>query len=200
VAKLKKVLEKYGINRNYIIAIGTIQPRKNYMRLIESFSKLDPRLHGDDGLKLVIVGKSTGEGREGWKFKETLETPKRLGIEDKIIFTGFADSADLSTLLSGARTFVLPSLWEGFGIPVLEAMACGTPVILSNISSLPEVAGEAGTYFDPYNIEDMAKKIGEVLSDDKLRKKKIELGLKRVQQFSWEQCAQEILSTFKQLT
>src|SRR3989344_541178 len=201
--KLDDIKKKYGIDGDYIIALGTIQPRKNYVRLIEAFSRINSLganlAHLPGGLKLVIVGKTTGEGREGWKFQETLDTPKRLGIEDKVIFTGFAVSEDLLDLLSGAKAFVLPSLWEGVGIPVLEAMASGTPVIISNVSSLPEVAGEAGTYFNPEDVGDMADKINMVLSDEKLRKKKIELGLKRVQDFSWEKCAEEVLKVFKMI-
>ena len=215
----QEVKKKYGIKEEYIIALGTIQPRKNYIRLIEAFKNVilsetknlsrmregtetsSEILHSvqDDNLKLVIVGKTTGAGREGWKFQETLDAPKRLVIEDKVIFTGFAVSEDLPSLLLGAKAFVLPSLWEGFGIPVLEAMASGTPVIVSNVSSLPEVAGEAGTYFDPYSVGDIAEKIEEILNDEKLRKKKIELGLKRVQDFSWEKCATEILKVFQEL-
>ncbi len=190
-----KAKKKYGIEGDYIIYIGTIQPRKNLVRLIEAFSKLTPSFD----VKLVIVGKTTGPGRQGWKYEDILNAPKQFGVEGRVIFTGFAPTDDLPPLLSGSKLFVLPSLWEGFGIPVLEAMACGTPVVVSNVSSLPEVAGDAGTFIDPYSVDSIKEGIEGLLKDEKLRQKKIQLGLERVNKFSWENCARKTLETLMEL-
>ena len=175
---------------NYIIYIGTLQPRKNLVRLIEALA----RIEGD--LKLVIVGKTTGEGRGGWKFEEILETPKKLGIENRVKFLGFVPTEDLPDLLSGSLAFVLPSLWEGFGIPVVEAMACGVPVIVSNVSSLPEVVGKAGVTVDPYSVDQIEQAIRTVVSDKKLRQKYSKLGLLQAQKFSWSKMAKVVLREF----
>ncbi len=192
-SSVKEVKKKYKIENNYIIYIGTIQPRKNLKRLIEAFSKIS------DDYKLVIVGKTTEAGRKGWMFEQVLELPKKLGIENRVIFTGFAPTEDLSALLAGSKAFVLPSLWEGFGIPVLEAMASGTAVIVSNVSSLPEVAGEAGTYIDPDSVDSIKSAIESLLKDDKLREKKVQLGLKQVEKFSWKEAAIRTLKVLESI-
>lgn len=187
--KIEQILKKYNIDKNYIIYIGTIQPRKNLTRLIEAFSRVN------DKLRLVIVGKSGGLGREGWMYQDIMETPKRLGIEDRVIFTGFIPQEDLPYLLSGAVVYVQPSLWEGFGIPVLEAMACGTAVIVSNISSLPEVVGQAGLLIDPYSIDQIEQAIRTILSDKKLRERKSKEGIEQAKKFSWDKMARTVLKT-----
>jgi glycosyltransferase involved in cell wall biosynthesis len=191
-ADIVKVLDKYKIKDNYIIYIGTMQPRKNLVRLIEAFSKVE-----DKSLQLVLVGKTTGPGRQGWKFQEILEAPVKFGVEDRVIFTGFAPTEDLPPLLTGSKAFVLPSLWEGFGIPIVEAMASGTAVIVSNVSSLPEVAAEAGTLIDPYSVESIKEAIERLLKDDKLREKKVQLGYSQVKKFTWESCAKSVLEVLK---
>ena len=206
--KLENIKKKYEILGGYIIYIGTIQPRKNLVRLMEAFARIvhlrgetksTSGLHLGGGLQLVIAGKTTGPGRKGWKYEDILKTPKMLGIEDKIIFTGFVPAEDLPVLLYGAEAFVLPSLWEGFGIPVLEAMACGVPVIISNVSSLPEVAGNAGLLVDPYSIDQIEQAMRTLLTDKKLGGKKSKQGLEQVKKFSWEKCAKEILRSFNKL-
>lgn len=179
--KIESILKKYKVEGSYIICIGTIQPRKNLVRLIEAFKEIE-------GLKLVIVGKTTGLGRQGWMFEETLKAPKKYGVEEKVIFTGFADREELPYLLAGARAFILPSLYEGFGLTPVEAMATGIPVLVSNVSSLPEVVGDAGILIDPYSVESIRVGI-EQIKDDKLRQKKIQLGLRQAGKFSWEKCA-----------
>lgn len=187
--KVDEVKNRYGVSGRYVIFVGTIQPRKNLLRLIEAFAKV-----GD--LKLVIVGKITGRGKEGWLYKEILEKPKELGIEGRVVFTGFVPMEDLPYLYSGAESFILPSLWEGFGIPALEAMACGTPVIVSNVSSLPEVVGSAGVLVDPYSVEQITQAICTVAGDKKLQLKKSKEGLERVREFSWEKMARVVLKVF----
>lgn len=191
--KLKKVLKKYGVKNDYIIYIGTIQPRKNLVRLIEAFA----RIHlGSDQLQLVILGKTTGEGREGWKFQEILETPKKLGVEGKVKFLGFVPTEDIPYLLSGSLAFALPSLWEGFGIPALEAMTCGVPVIVSNVSSLPELVGEAGILVDPYSTDQIEQALRTVISDKKIREKYSKAGIEQAKKFSWEKMARTVLKVF----
>ncbi len=192
-SKIEEILKKYGIEGDYAIYMGTIQPRKNLIRLIESFKNIE-------NLKLVIVGKTKGLGRQGWMFEEILAKPKELGIEDKVIFTGFVPDEELPYLISGAKVFTWPSLWEGFGIPVIEAMACGTPAIVSNVSSLPEIAGDAGIQVDPYSVEQIERAIRAVAFDNRLRMKKSKEGLKRASEFSWDKMAKTVLKTFEEVT
>ncbi len=188
--KIEEVKQKYKISKNYIIYIGTIQPRKNLPRLIEAFSRVVKSI---PDLQLVIVGKTTGLGRQGWMFEETLQAPKRFDIEDKVIFTGFASSEDLPYLINGAVAFVQPSLYEGFGIPVVEAMACGVPVLTSKSSSLPEVVGSAGLTFDPESVTQIEQAIRVISTDKKLREKLVKLSLKQAKKFSWQKMAKETL-------
>lgn len=187
---LRARIQSSKFKEPYIIYVGTIQPRKNLIRLMEAVARIDD-------LKLLIVGKTSGLGRQGWRFEEILKTPKKLGIEDRVIFSGFAKAEDLPQLLSGALVFVLPSLYEGFGIPVLEAMACGVPVICSNISSLPEVCGKAGLLIDPYSVTQIEQAIRTIVADKKLRQKKIKEGLEQVKKFSWDKMAKEVLKVFE---
>lgn len=174
---------------NYIIYIGTIQPRKNLLRLIEAVSKIED-------LNLVIVGKSAGEGRGGWMYEGILKAPGDLGIEDRVKFLGFVPKTELNSLLSKALVFIQPSLWEGFGIPVVEAMAAGVPVIVSNVSSLPEVVGKAGLLVDPYSKDQIEQAIRVMVTDKKLRQKYSKAGLIQAQKFSWSKMAQTVLKVF----
>lgn len=183
-------LKKYKIEGDYIVFVGTLQPRKNIITLIEGFKKID-------NLKLVIIGKTTGQGRTGWMYKEILETPKKLSIEEKVIFTGFVPNEDLSYLVSGAEAFILPSLWEGFGIPVVDAMASGVPVIVSNVSSLPEVVGKAGLLIDPYSADQIEQAIRTITTDKKLRLRKSKLSVMQAQKYSWKKMAKTVLKVFE---
>lgn len=187
--KTGKMLDKYKIGDNFIIYIGTIQPRKNLIRLIEAVSRIED-------LMLVIVGKTEGEGREGWMYEETLKTPNRLGIEDRVKFLGFVPDDDLPYLLAGAKAFILPSLWEGFGIPVLEAMACGVPVIVSNVSSLPEVVGGVGLLIDPYSVDQIEQAIRTIVADKKLQQKYSKAANLQAKKFSWQKMAKIVLKVF----
>ena len=189
---IQKVLDKYNIKGNYILFIGTVQPRKNLKRLIQAFAKIE-------NLKLVVVGKIHGEGRQAWKFEEILELPKKLEIEDRIIFTGFVSNQDMLYLLNGATAFALPSLWEGFGIPVVDAMACGVPVIVSNVSSLPEVAGKAGLYVNPESVDQIEQSIRVISTDKKLHLKLSKLALEQSKRFSWKKMAKQVKDIFEQI-
>lgn len=190
--KIDQVKQKYGIVGNYIIYTGTIQPRKNLLRLIDAFEKIE-------NLKLVIVGKTTGQGRNGWMFDDIVKRPKKIGIEDKVIFTGFAPESDLPLLINGATAFVLPSLWEGFGIPVVESMACGTPVIVSNVSSLPEIVGDAGLLINPKSTTQIEQAIRTISTDKKLNLRLSRRGITQSQKFSWTKCTKEIIKVLEKV-
>ena len=169
--------------------MGTIQPRKNYPRLIEAFSRLILDSQYKD-LALVIVGK------KGWMWEETFKAPKKFGVEDKVKFLDYVPDEDLPALYKGAKCFVLVSLYEGFGIPALEAMSFGCPVVVSNISSLPEVVGGAGILVDPYNVEDITEGIKKAIKNrDDLVKK----GYKQASNFSWEKTAKKVLAVLEEV-
>jgi len=168
--------------------VGSRDPRKNTARLIESWNKLPVSVKRHR--KLVIVG------REIHSF-----SPEGYGrITDDVHFAGYMDDNNLPALYSGADAFVFPSLYEGFGLPPLEAMACGCPVIVSKTTSLPEVCGDAAYYIDPYSIGSITDAINKVLTDDTLRQLLREKGLKRAKLFSWEKSAEEHIRIFKELT
>lgn len=190
--EVMKMASKYGIHGRYIIFVGTIQPRKNLVRLIEAFKNID-------NLKLVIVGKTTDLGRQSWMFEEILEKPRQMGIEDRVIFTGFVPDDELAYLMNGAAAYILPSLWEGFGIPVVDAMTCGVPVIVSNVSSLPEVVGKAGLLINPYSVDQIEQAIRAIASDRKLRAQKSKEALERSKKFTWQQMAKTVLGVFEEV-
>lgn len=188
---LEAVQRKYGLPDGYILFLGTLEPRKNVTTLVGAFSLLAEKLGQD--LKLVIAG-----GR-GWGCEGLLETVEALGLHDRVIFTGFVEEEDLPDLYRGALLFVYPSLYEGFGLPILEAMACGTPVIASNTSSMPEVAGDAALLVDPYDPEALASAMASVLTDEALREAFRQKGVARVKRFSWEAVARKTLEVYQAL-
>lgn len=188
--KIEEIKKKYKVGDSYIIYIGTIQPRKNLIRLIEAMASIE-------GLNLAIVGKSKGIGRQGWMYEDILQAPKKLGIEEKIIFTGFVPTDDLVYLLSGAVAYINPSLYEGFGIPVLEAMASGTPVIVSNKSSLQEIVGKAGLLVNPYSVNQIEQAIRTIANDKKFRQKYSKMGIIHSKKFSWSKMAKIVLRLFE---
>ena len=169
------VLKKYKIKTKYILFLGTLEPRKNIVNIIKGFERTNLK-----NIKLVIVGK------KGWKYKEIFEVYENSPCKDSIQILDYIDEKDKIAMYKGAELFIFPSLYEGFGMPVLEAMAAGTPVITSNISSLPEVAGEAAILVNPYNIVEIAKAIENVIKNDRLKKEMIEKGLKQARKFTWE--------------
>jgi glycosyltransferase involved in cell wall biosynthesis len=186
------VREKYRIpERPYILSVGTVQPRKNYGRLIQALARLRARGHDVD---LVIAG-----GR-GWLEDPIYETIRTTKMNDHVHFTGFADDADLPALYSEAACVAIPSLYEGFGIPVLEGMACGTPVVTSNVSSLPEVAGNAALTVSPTNLDALTNTLEQLLTDTTLREELIKRGLERVKQFTWQASAEQLRHIYGFLT
>jgi glycosyltransferase involved in cell wall biosynthesis len=186
-----QAVDRYGIAGKYIIYVGTLEPKKNILRLLQAFSMLveSGRIHHS----LVLVGK------RGLNDELIFKEIDKLRLGSRVIVTGYVTESDLPLLVSGAEAFVFPSLHEGFGIPPLEAMACGTPVITSNTASLPEVVGEAGKIVDPYNVEDVAAAIAAVLADENLRSEMRRKGLERASQFSWEKSARKMVAIFEQL-
>lgn len=189
---MDELRDKFGIEGKYVLFVGTLQPRKNIGRLIEAFKqvlsiKFKVKGNENESLKLVIVGK------KGWQYEEILAAPKKYGIEEHVKFLDFVSDEDLPSLYKNALCYVLPSLYEGFGLPVLEAMSYDCPVITSNVSSLPEAGGDAAVYIDPNNVDDIANKIIEVISNETFRKKMIEEGRAQVKKFSWEKAAKETL-------
>ena len=174
----------------YLLSVSTIQPRKNYPRLVEAFGRIVNRREGVNYV-LVIAG-----GR-GWMFDEVFQAVERLGLRDRVLLPDFVADDDLPALYAGARLFVYPSLYEGFGLPVAEAMACGAPVVSSNASSLPEVAGDAALYFDPRNVDAMTAAIQRALTDSSLRVDLASRGLAQAKKFSWEKAAEELRDYFE---
>lgn len=180
-----KIQKKWQINKNlYILYVGTIQPRKNILTLIRAYKKFFEQF---SKFKLVIAGK------KGWLYDEIYEEVKKLKLEKKIVFTGYVTDEQINWLYKNAFCFVLPSLYEGFGIPLLEAMSFNCPVISSFTSSLPEVGDEACLYFDPKNEDDLLEKLVSLKENESLRQELIEKGKKRLKLFSWNKCAQETL-------
>ncbi len=183
LTKQTQVREKYGIKGKYFLYLGTLQPRKNILRLIKAFSVLG------GGTKLVIVGK------KGWLYERILKVSQKLGIEAKVIFPGFVPNEDLPALYKASIAFVLPSLYEGFGIPVIEAQACGAITIVSNVSSLPEIAGEGSLYIkNPKSVKHIAESLREALSISKKRRDHlITLNKENIKRFSWTDAAKQAL-------
>ncbi|MBI3913185.1 MAG: glycosyltransferase family 4 protein [Chloroflexi bacterium] len=188
-ARIEAVREKYHVGIDYIITVGTIHPRKNYTQLLDAFASLRPETWN---LKLVIVGK------RGWLYDEIFKQTQSLRLS--ISFLEYVPPEDLPSLLSGARAFVFPSLHEGFGLPILEAQACGVPVICSNTSSLPEAAGQGALLVDPRDEDAIADGIARVLSDRALREELIARGFENVKRFSWEESAGKVQRVLSQKT
>jgi len=190
---MEELQKKYHISKQYILFVGTLQPRKNVARLIEAFTKIEISPSKNQDLELVVIGK------KGWLYEEIMSAPQKFGVEDKVKFLDFVGDDDLPSIYKHAQLYVLPSLYEGFGLPVLEAMKYGCPVATSNISSLPEAGGDAALYFDPESVDDIAKTITKILEDEKLRKSMIQKGYEQIKKFSWEKSAKEVLDVLQQV-
>lgn len=180
---------RYGITGEYILFVGTLHPRKNLRRLLEAFALLKRQAHLPH--RLVLAGKL------GWRGQELCRTAAQLGLEGQVVFTGFVAEEDLPALMSGCAAFAFPSLYEGFGLPALEAMACGAPVICSDSASLPEVVGNAGLLVDPWDTAALAQGLHRLITDEELRGELKARGLERAAQFSWPRCAHETLAVLK---
>ena len=192
----------YGLTGPYLLYVGTLHPRKNLVRLVQAFSSLLKALRRNTGdaswndtktspslpnLQLVLAGK------RGWLYDDIVSQVQQEGLSERVLLPGYVPDAHLPALLSGAMAFVFPSLYEGFGFPVLEAMACGTPVICSNVSSLPEVAGDAALLIDPLDTESLAQALYQVVTQPELCGRLVEQGFNQAKKFSWQRCAQDTL-------
>jgi glycosyltransferase involved in cell wall biosynthesis len=185
---IRAVKARYGIHGDYLLYLGTLQPRKNLVRLVEAFACLQPQ---PAALQLVLAG------QEGWLYDELFARVESLGLGAHVVFAGYVAEDDKAALLSGALSLVYPSLYEGFGLPVLEAMACGTPVLTSNVSSLPEVAGDAALLVDPMDVNAIATGMSRLVTDADLRKALVEKGNAQVRKYSWSNAGREILQVLE---
>ena len=174
---------------NYILFVGSIEPRKNLVNLLRAYVLLPEYMRKE--FKLLLVG------FKGWENKEIAELLGQL--KGAVNYLGYVNSEELANLYRGASCFIYPSLYEGFGLPPLEAMACGCPVVVSNVTSLPEVCKDAAHYVDPYDVENMAEGMYKVLVDEGMRQTLIQKGLQRAQLFNWEKSAQEHLKVFEEV-
>jgi glycosyltransferase involved in cell wall biosynthesis len=181
----------YNIDGDYLLYLGTLHPRKNLVRLIDAFHMTLQAMQ-NDSLKLVIAGK------KGWLYDKIFARVQTLGLNERVIFPGYVIDEAKPALLSGALAYVFPSLYEGFGLPILEAMACGTPVLTSNVSSLPEVAGQAALLVNPHDPAEITKGLTELITNPDLRCQLIEQGFRQIQKFSWAKAAGQVLEIVKQ--
>ncbi len=188
---LNQVKRKINIRDNFILFVGNLQPRKNLIKLIQAFSRIRDKING---IQLVIVG------AEKWRSSSIHSLVYEQNLENDVIFTGYLTDDDLVALYNLARVFIYPSLYEGFGLPILEAMACGTPVICSNTSSMPEVAGEAAMYIDPNNEKDIALALLEIIQDDRLAHSLSSKGKLWVNEFSWAKTAMETSKIYNKIS
>jgi glycosyltransferase involved in cell wall biosynthesis len=189
--EILRVREKYGIKGDYVLAVGSIQPRKNIVRLINAYASLVRNGEVDALTSLVIAGK------RAWLFEETLRAARASDVRDRIIFTGYVPETELPALYSGATCFVYPSYFEGFGIPLLEAMQCGTPTIASTGSCFPEVVGDASLTVDPFDESAIANAIRRVIQDNQLHNDLRDRGFKRSKLFDWRKTARATLDVFE---
>jgi len=198
---LQRVKKRYELDFPFILSLGTLEPRKNFTGLIEAYALMRSSragFHtcqgkGDRGLKLVIAGV------KGWLYDEIFARVEELGLENEVIFPGFITDEDLPALYNLAELFVFPSLYEGFGLPPLEAMACGTPVVTSDRPSLPEIVGDAGLLVEATDNQELAKAMERVLTDEYLRREMREKGLKQAEKFTWEAAAGKLLDVYSTL-
>ncbi|HET6891740.1 MAG TPA: glycosyltransferase family 1 protein, partial [Pyrinomonadaceae bacterium] len=173
-------------------SVGSIQPRKNLGRLAQAYARLRDRLPENELPQLVIVGK------RAWLYRETLREIEQLRTGDCVIITGYVPESDLPALYSGATCFVYPSYFEGFGLPPLEAMKCGAPVITGDRTSLPEVVGDAGLLVNPFDVDAITLAIASVITDSKLRSDLSFKSLNRARMFDWRQTAKRTLEVYRE--
>ncbi|NQT89752.1 MAG: glycosyltransferase family 4 protein [Candidatus Omnitrophica bacterium] len=185
-------LKAYGIDKDYILNVGTVEPRKNVPRLMEAFAAYLKESKRDD-LLLVIAGK------KAWGYDACLSKMKELKLEDKVTFCDYVDNEDLPLLYNLAEAFAYPSFYEGFGLPVLEAMACGVPVICSKASSLPEIGGDAGIYVDPEDTASVKAALSSVLGDKGFREQLRGKSIEQANRFSWAKTAAETIAIYKEV-
>jgi len=191
---LAAIRQKYALPERYLLYLGGFDQRKNVYTVLRAFALLSNKQRQ---AKLVIAGKLPG--RDSPLFPDPRHLVRELELEESVIFTGWVAEEDKPALLSGAAAFVFPSLYEGFGLPALEAMACGIPVVASNRSSLPEVVGEGGILVEPTDVEALAEAMEVLLADDALRAELRQRALAQAAKFSWKQTALETLAVYRKV-
>jgi len=194
----EKILGKFGITKKYILFLGTLAPINNITRLIEAFALFKKRYQKEFNKKscpyqLVLAGK------RGWLSQEYRQVIKDFGVTKDVVFTGYVIGDELVPLFKGAEFFVLPSLYEGFGTTMLEAFATGTPAIVSEVSSLPEIAGDAAKFVNPVNVEEISNALWKFSQNESLREEYRKKGLKKAKEYSWDKAAKETLEVYKEL-
>jgi glycosyltransferase involved in cell wall biosynthesis len=187
-ADIRRVKERYSIRRPYLLMVGTLEPRKNHVLAFRALAQLKA-----EGWSHCLVAVGGG----GWLFDAVQRQVESLQLSDDVIFAGHVADADLPALYSGADCFLMPSLYEGFGIPVLEAMACGAPVVCSKVSSLPEVAGEAARFIEPLTAEGLADAVRQVLSHPKMADKMLSYGMRQAGRYRWQRAADETVQVYR---
>ena len=191
--KFQILKNKYHLPDHFVLYVGLIEPRKNLSSLIRSYSNLRMSIGLNKDFHLVIAG------RWGWESEELMALVSELNITEQIHFPGYIDSEDLPFLYNMAKVFVYPSFYEGFGLPVLESMACGTPVITSNVSSMPEFVGDSGLLIDPNDISTIQNALRDLLLNDQLRLELSERALKRSKEFTWKETARKTLDVYRRV-
>ena len=203
--KLTAVRKKYNLPQRFILYLGNLEPRKNVEGIVEAYKIFRDQQHSDlihfegdseiaaNKINLVIVG------NPGWGYRGIYELAKKSKYADDIIFTDYVDEKDKPCIYNLAEMFIYPSFYEGFGFPPLEAAACGTPCIVSNNSSLPEVMGKSAVLVDPYNISEIAQAIAQLENNSELRMQLSKIGQEKASQYNWQKCAKEVLDTFEEM-
>lgn len=185
---MEKLRSKYHIKNKYVLSVGNLQPRKNLKRLINAFVGIKKENNLFD-VQLVIVGK------KAWLFDDILK--ESIKNQNDVLMTGYVSEQELVQLYNGAECFVYPSIFEGFGLPPIEAMACGVPVVVSNQSAIPEVVGDAGVFFNPFDEKDIGRNLLKMIKNESLRNQKVQLGLEQLKKFKWEKSAKKILEIYE---
>jgi len=194
--EVQRVLDRYRIHYPFLLYVGRTNPHKNIPRLVEAFAVLRGEIQDHSqyqDLRLIIIGDEIG------KHPTLRQAVIQSRVEDSVRFLGFVPIETLRAFYQAASAFVFPSLYEGFGLPPLEAMACGTPVVTSNVSSLPEVVADAAVVVNPENVFDIARGMREVLLDKRLRHQLIARGFEQVRHFSWERTATQVLEAYEEV-
>ena len=188
---IARVREKYRLPERFILYVGTIEPRKNVLRLLQAYQRLWKSDRVEE--KLVIVGK------RGWLSQHVFEFLETSGVKDRVVYPGYVARQDLPVVYSASTAFIYPSLCEGFGLPPLEAMACGVPVVASNTSSLPEILGSAAYLVDPLDVDGLAGAIRQVLTDGRLQAMLRERGLERTSLYHWDTAARRVMGVYEEV-
>ena len=191
-SEISRVRERYQLDQRFVMYAGNVKPHKNLERLVDAFMLLRRQRQYDD-LKLLITGSEVS------RWQTLRRAVHRYNLHKHVRFLGFQSEETLAALYRMASVFVFPSLYEGFGLPPLEAMASGTPVVVSNVSSLPEVVGDAGVLVDPHDPQSIAKGIGRVLDDGSFRSELVARGLKRARAFSWQESARRVRDIYREV-